>query len=41
MPNVIVKSLKALTLDIAEGYVAVNPIFLCLLDQLKEMHRNN
>ena len=41
MPNVRGKSLKALTLDIAEGYVAVNPIFLKLFvpDQLKEMYK--
>jgi hypothetical protein len=40
MPNVRGKSLKALTLDIAEGYVAVNPIFLKLFaaEQLKEIY---
>ncbi len=41
MPNVKGKSLKALTLDIAEGYTAVNPIFLKLFgpEQLKEIYR--
>jgi hypothetical protein len=41
MPNVRGKSLKALTLDIAEGYIAVNPIFLKLFEteQLKEIYR--
>ena len=32
MPTVRGKSLKAITYDIAEGYVAVNPIFLKPLD---------
>ena len=41
MPNIRGKSLKALTLDIAEGYVSVNPIFLKLFtpEQLKELFR--
>ena len=41
MPNVKGKSLKALTLDIAEGYTTVNPIFLKLFEpeQLKEIYR--
>ena len=41
MPNVRGKSLKALTLDVAEGYIAVNPIFLKLFEpeQLKEIFR--
>ena len=41
MPNVRGKSLKALTVDIAEGYVTVNPIFLKLFEpaQLKELYR--
>ena len=41
MPNVRGKSLKALTLDVADGYIAVNPIFLKLFDpeQLKEIYR--
>lgn len=38
LPNVRGKSLKALTLDVAEGYIAVNPLFLKLFEpeQLKE-----
>jgi len=41
MPNIRGKSLKALTFDIAEGYLAVNPIFLKLFgpDQLKEIYK--
>jgi len=41
MPNVRGKSSKALTMDIAEGYVAVNPIFLKPFDPetLKEFYR--
>ena len=41
MPNVKGKSLKALTMDIAEGYTSVNPIFLKLFEpeQLKEIYR--
>lgn len=41
MPNVRGKSLKAVTLDIAEGYIAVNPIFLKSFEpeQLKEISR--
>jgi len=41
MPNVRGKSLKALTLDIAEGYTTVNPIFLKLFEpeQLKEIYK--
>lgn len=41
VPNVRGKSLKALTQDIAEGYIAVNPIFLKLFEpeQLKEIYR--
>lgn len=41
MPNVRGKSLKALTFDIAEGYISVNPIFLKLFEheQLKEIYR--
>ena len=41
MPNVKGKSLKALTQDVAEGYTAVNPIFLKLFEpeQLKEIYR--
>jgi len=41
MPSVRGKSLKALTLDIAEGYTAVNPIFLKSFEpeQLKEIYR--
>jgi hypothetical protein len=41
MPNVKGKSLKALTLDIAEGYTTVNPIFLKLFEpeQLKEIYK--
>ena len=40
MPNIRGKSLKALTIDIAEGYIAVNPIFLKPFEpeQLKEIH---
>jgi hypothetical protein len=40
MPNVRGKSLKALTLDVAEGYIAVNPLFLKLFEpeQLKEFY---
>jgi len=40
LPNVRGKSLKALTLDVAEGYIAVNPLFLKLFDpeQLKEFY---
>ena len=32
MPTIRGKSLKAITYDIAEGYVVVNPIFLKPLD---------
>jgi hypothetical protein len=32
MPNVRGKSLKALIFDVAEGYVAVNPLFLKSFD---------
>lgn len=41
MPNVRGKSLKALTFDIAEGYISVNPILLKLFEseQLKEVFR--
>jgi hypothetical protein len=41
MPNVRGKSLKAITQDIAEGYTAVNPIFLKVFEpeQLKEIYR--
>jgi hypothetical protein len=41
LPNVRGKSLKALTLDVAEGYIAVNPIFLKLFEpqQLKDIFR--
>ena len=41
MPNIRGKSLKALTVDIAEGYIAVNPIFLKSFEpeQLKEIYR--
>ena len=41
MPNVRGKSLKALTLDVADGYITVNPIFLKLFEpeQLKEIIR--
>ena len=41
MPSVRGKSIKALTTDIAEGYVAVNPILLKSFDpeQLKEIYR--
>lgn len=41
MPNIRGKSLKALTFDIAEGYLSVNPIFLKLFEseQLKEIFR--
>ena len=41
MPNIRGKSLKALTFDIAEGYIAVNPIFLKSFEpeQLKEIYR--
>lgn len=41
MSSVRGKSLKALTMDIAEGYVAVNPIFLKLFEptELKEMYQ--
>jgi hypothetical protein len=41
MPNIRGKSLKALTVDIAEGYVAVNPIFLKSFgpDQLNEIYK--
>jgi hypothetical protein len=40
LSNVRGKSLKALTLDVAEGYIAVNPLFLKLFDpeQLKEFY---
>ena len=40
MPNIRGKSLKALTIDIAEGYIAVNPIFLKSFEpeQLKEIY---
>jgi hypothetical protein len=41
VPSVRGKSLKALTQDIAEGYVTVNPIFLKLFEpeRLIEMYR--
>jgi hypothetical protein len=41
LPNVRGKSLKALTLDVADGYITVNPIFLKLFEpeQLKEIIR--
>ena len=41
MPNIRGKSLKALTIDIAEGYIAVNPIFLKSFgpDQLNEIYK--
>lgn len=41
MPSVKGKSLKALALDIAEGYTTVNPIFLKLFEpeKLKEIYR--
>ena len=41
MANVRGKSLKALTLDVAEGYTTVNPIFLKLFEpeQLKEFYK--
>lgn len=41
MPNVRGKSLKALTFDIAEGYIAVNPIFLKSFDpeQLRDFYK--
>ncbi|PKL52104.1 MAG: hypothetical protein CVV37_02725 [Nitrospira bacterium HGW-Nitrospira-1] len=41
MPNVRGKSLKALTMDVSEGYIAVNPLFLKLFEpeQLKEFYR--
>ena len=41
MPNIRGKSLKALSLDIAEGYIAVNPIFLKAFgpEQLKEIYQ--
>ena len=40
MPTIKGKSLKAITFDIAEGYVVVNPIFLKQLDEdsLKGLH---
>jgi len=40
MANIRGKSLKALTVDIAEGYIAVNPIFLKSFEpeQLKEIY---
>lgn len=40
MPNVRGKSLKALIRDVAEGYVAVNPLFLKSFDNetLKEFY---
>ena len=40
MPTIRGRSLKAITHDIAEGYVAVNPIFLKSLDNdsLKELY---
>jgi hypothetical protein len=40
VPTIRGKSLKAVTYDIAEGYIAVNPIFLKLLDEvsLKELY---
>ena len=40
MPNIRGKSLKALTVDIAEGYITVNPIFLKSFgaEQLKEIY---
>jgi len=41
LPNVRGKSLKALTLDVADGYITVNPIFLKLFEpeQLKDIIR--
>lgn len=41
MPNVRGKSLKALTFDVAEGYVSVNPIFLKSFDpeQLRDFYK--
>jgi len=41
MPNIRGKSLKALTVDIAEGYIAVNPIFLKSFgpEQLNEIYK--
>jgi len=40
VPTIKGKSLKAITFDIAEGYVVVNPIFLKQLDEdsLKGLH---
>ena len=40
MPTIRGRSLKAITYDIAEGYIAVNPIFLKSLDEdsLKEIY---
>ena len=40
MPTIRGRSLKAITYDIAEGYIAVNPIFLKSLDEdsLKELY---
>lgn len=41
MPNIRGKSVKLLTLDIADGYITVNPIFLKLFEpeQLNEIYR--
>ncbi len=41
MPNVRGKSLKAVLRDVAEGYVAVNPLFLKSFDDetLREFHK--
>ncbi len=41
MPTIRGKSLKAITYDIAEGYVVINPIFLKGLDgdSLKELYK--
>lgn len=40
MPTIRGRSLKVITYDIAEGYIAVNPIFLKSLDEdsLKELY---
>ena len=40
MPGIRGKSLKAVTYDIAEGYIAVNPLFLKTLDKdsLKDLY---
>ena len=41
MPNIRGKSLKALTVDIAEGYITVNPILLKSFgpEQLNEIYK--